>query len=200
MNLFAKGRQIVLQAPQLYLDVDIETDGWAGHGSMLSLGAVAPEGQTFYSEIKPLFEEYVPRQREFCETHGLERTRLLQDAPAYDEVMSRFSDWVGELSLSSGKLPVFTAFNAGFDFGFVQLYYLKAGLPNPFAAAPFDLKSLAMAVNPAWDWALTAKSQLPPQILPDGDFTHHALEDAIYQQKLHFGLAGLLGDKDEVPS
>ena len=197
MNLFDKGKQIVLQAPQLYIDVDVETDGWAGHGSMLSLGAVAPEGQTFYSEIKPLFEEYVPHQRKFCETHGLERTRLLNEAPAYNEVMARFADWVDELSLSYDKPPVFTAFNAGFDFGFVQLYYLKAGLPNPFAAAPFDLKSLAMAVNPEWDWSLTGKSQLPSQVLPDGDFTHHALEDAIYQQKLHFGLAGLLGSSQQ---
>lgn len=197
MDLIATGRQIVLAAPQLYIDVDIETDGWAGHGSMLSLGAVAPEGQTFYSEIKPLSEEHVPRQREFCETHGLQRARLLAEAPDYKLALARLADWVDALCINYGKPPVFTAFNAGFDFGFVQLYYLKAGLRNPFGAAPFDLKSLAMVIDPGWDWSRTSKSQLPPQILPDGDFTHHALEDAIYQQQLHFGMAGMLAAVNE---
>jgi hypothetical protein len=196
MNIFDKGKQIVIAAPQLYIDVDIETDGWAGFGSMLSLGAVSPEGETFYSEIRPLDGEYVPAQREFCEKYGLERERLLLEAPHYSEVMTLLSEWVLGLNKASGKIPVFSAFNAGFDFGFVQLYYLRAGLKNPFGSAPFDLKSLALILNPSWDWSLTAKSQLPPAILPEGDFTHHALEDAIYQQKLHFGMAGLLGKSD----
>ncbi len=189
MNIFEKGQQIVSAAPQLFIDVDIESDGWAGYGSMLSLGAVSPDGQQFYSEIKPLYQEYVPTQRQFCETHGLPRARLLAEAPPFEEVMQSFSLWVTGLS---EKPAVFAAFNAGFDFGFVQLYFLRAGIKNPFGSAPFDLKSLALALNPSWDFSLTAKSQLPSEIIPPGDFTHHALEDAIYQQQLHFGMAGLL--------
>lgn len=194
-DLIEQGRQIVLAAPQLYIDVDIETDGWAGYGSMLSLGAVAPDGEEFYSEVQPLFEEFVPSQRQFCEEHGLERERLLREAPHFSLVMIRFHRWVRRLPGFYGRQPVLTAYNAGFDFGFVQQYFLKAKLANPFGSAPFDLKSLALALNPGWDWSRTSKSKLPPEILPPGDFTHHALEDAKYQQQLHFGMAGLLGEQ-----
>jgi hypothetical protein len=34
--------------------------------------------------------------------------------------------------------------------------------------------------------------------VPDGDFTHHALEDARYQQKIHFALVGALAAKQEM--
>lgn len=194
-EVFARGREIVLAAPQLYVDVDIETDGWAGYGSMLSIGAQSPTGESFYSEIKPLFEEFVPSQREFAETHGLERERLLREAPDYQEVMAKFQDWVKGLQAEHGKPPVFTAFNAGFDFGFVQQYFLKAGLDNPFGSAPFDLKSLSLAMSQNWDWSRTSKNHLPTEIVPNGDFTHHALEDAQYQQLLHFGMVASLGHK-----
>jgi hypothetical protein len=190
-DLIAKGREIVLAAPQLYIDVDIETDGWAGFGSMLSLGAVAPNGAEFYREIQPCSEDFVPHQRQFCEEHGLERERLLQEARHYIPVMLDFHRWVRRLPEFFVKTPVFTAFNAGFDFGFVHLYFLKAGLTNPFGTAPFDIKSLALALEPGWDWSRTSKSQLPSEVVPQGDFTHHALEDARYQQQLHFGMAGL---------
>lgn len=194
LKLLAKGRQIVLAAPQLYIDVDIETDGWAGHGSMLSLGAVAPDGQMFYAKIRPLYADYVPSQREFCETHGLERERLLAEGSHYAETMRNFQSWVLRLAAQSGKRPVFTAFNAAFDFGFVQLYFLKAGLTNPFESAPLDLKSLAMVIDANWDWSLTAKNQWPAEMRPDGDFVHDALEDAIYQQKMHFAMAGAIAE------
>lgn len=184
----------MLNAPQLYVDVDIEADGIAGHGSMLSLGAQSPTGESFYSEIRPAFEEFKQGNREFCEQHGLPRGRLLAEAPDFHKVMTNFNAWLGGLQGTTGKKPVFTAFNAAFDWGFVDLYFLKAGIePNPFGIAPFDLKSLALPLTGEWDWNLTSKNKLPPIIIPEGDFTHHALEDAQYQQKLHFGMAALLG-------
>ena len=195
MNLFERGQRVVMDAPQLYIDVDIETDGWAGYGSMLSLGAVEPLGGTFYREIRPISEDFVVSQREFCESHGLERDRLIVQASGYRQVMTEFKSWVDRaVFLSDKQSAVFTAFNAGFDFGFVQLYFLRAGLENPFGTAPFDLKSLALAINPAWDWSQTSKGRLPAKILPPGDFEHHALKDALYQQQLHFGLAALLNE------
>lgn len=50
-----------------------------------------------------------------------------------------------------------------------------------------------MPLTGDWDWKSTSKSRLPRIVVPDEDFTHHALEDAQYQQKLHFGMAGVLG-------
>jgi DNA polymerase III epsilon subunit-like protein len=195
-EIFNRGREIVLNAPQLYVDVDVEADGIAGHGSMLSIGAQSPTGESFYSEIKPAYEEFKQGNREFCEQHGLPRQRLLVEAPDYHEVMTKFQAWLNNLQEQTGKKPIFTAFNAAFDWGFVDLYFLKSGIEkNPFGIAPFDLKSLALPLTGNWDWSLTSKGKLPALIIPDGDFTHHALEDAQYQQKLHFGMAALLGSR-----
>lgn len=193
-SLWSKGKEIVLNAPQFYIDVDVEADGIAGYGSMLSLGAQSPAGESFYSEIKPAFDDFIPKNREFVEKHGLNRARLIKEAPDMKEVMSQFRAWLIQAQPQYSKEPVFTAFNAAFDWAFINLYFLKAGIQNPFGHAPFDLKSLAMPLKNNWNWNDTSKSNLPGIIVPDGDFTHHALEDAKYQQKLHFGMAALLGE------
>lgn len=194
LEVFEIGREIVLAAPQLYVDVDVEADGIAGHGSMLSIGAQSPTGESFYSEIRPISEDFKPGNREFCEQHGLQRERLLQEAPDFKDVMAEFHAWVNEVAEKTGKPPVFTAFNAAFDWSFVDLYFIKAGYEkNPFGIAPFDLKSLALPLTGEWNWSETSKNKLPDIIIPEGDFTHHALEDAQYQQMLHFGMAALLG-------
>ncbi len=193
-ELARRGEEIVLNAPQLYIDVDIEADGIAGYGSMLSIGAQSPTGESFYSEVKPISEDFKPANRQFCEEHGLQRERLLKEAPVFNEVIGSFNTWLEGLRQETGKQPVFTAFNAAFDWAFVDLYFTKAGYEkNPFGIAPVDLKSLALPLTGEWDWNKTSKSKLPAIIIPDGDFTHHALEDAQYQQKLHFGMAALLG-------
>ena len=193
-ELWAEGREIVLGAPQLYVDVDVEADGVAGHGSMLSLGAQSPTGESFYSEIKPYTEDFKPGNRQFCEDHGLERERLMTEAPELATVMPDFAQWLEDLRATHDKKPVFTAFNAGFDWAFVDLYFVKAGFDkNPFGIAPFDLKSLALPLTGEWDWSSTSKSKLPKEIVPEEEFSHHALEDARWQQKLHFGMAALLG-------
>lgn len=195
-QLWDKGRRIVLAAPQLYIDVDVEADGIAGFGSMLSMGAQSPTGESFYSEIRPLLGgQFIEGNRDFCEKHGLEYSRLLKEAPVLSRVMKDFSLWLEDLKLKTGKDTIFTAFNAAYDWGFVNLYFVLSGIEeNPFGIAPFDLKSLTLPLAKNWDWKQTSKSKLPQIILPDGDFTHNALEDAKYQQKIHFGLAGLLGE------
>lgn len=196
-QIYNLGREIVLNAPQLYIDVDVEADGIAGFGSMLALGAQSPTGESFYSELKPTTELHVPRQREFCETHNLQRERLHNEAPEASRVMVDFQKWVKGLEDKYHKTPVLTAFGPDFDASFVKLYSAQAGIYDdyPFALLPFDLKSLALPLSKNWDWSKTSKNNLPEIIIPEGDFTHHALEDAQYQQKLHFGMAALLGSK-----
>ncbi len=193
-EIVEQGRAIVLGAPQLYVDVDVEADGIAGYGNMLSLGAQSPTGESFYTEIRPLSTKFKRGNRDFCEAHGLQRERLLTEAPDAIAAMNSFKNWLTGLEIKYTKKLIFTAFNAAFDWALVDLYFIlgKAG-NNPFGIAPFDLKSLALPLGGSWDWSSTAKSKLPAIIIPDGDFTHHALEDAQYQQKLHLGMAGLLG-------
>lgn len=193
-ELWDAGQEIVLASPVLYIDVDVEADGIAGYGSMLSIGAQSPTGEHYYSEIKPRGTDYISSQRQFCEAHGLEYDRLLAEAPDLDLVMKGFKRWVGNVADKYKKQPVFTAFNAAFDWAHVDLSFVRSGITeNPFGIAPFDLKSLAVVLSPEWDFSQTTKSKLPPEIVPDTEFTHHALEDARFQQKLHFGMAAILG-------
>jgi len=193
-RLWAEGREILLSAPQQFIDVDVEADGIAGYGSMLALGAVAVGGETFYSELKPLFETYLPGNRAFCEARGLEHERLMEEAPEAEQVMNQFHDWIIELQQKHDKETVFVGLNAGFDWALVDLYFALHGLKNPFGIAGDDLKSLVMPLGGKWDWNDTKKSRIPEIIKPDGEFTHHALEDAMYQQKIHFGAAALLAN------
>lgn len=193
-RLWDEGREIVLAAPALYIDVDVEADGIAGFGSMLSIGAQSPTGESFYSEIKPHSDVYLPGNKDFCEAHGLQRERLIREAPELAVVMGGFERWLKDLNDMYEKPLVLTAFNAGFDWAHVDLSFVLAGCDkNPFGIASFDLKSLALPLSTQWDFGKTSKSKLPSQIIPEGTFTHNALEDAQYQQKLHFGMAALLG-------
>jgi len=191
------GAEIVARSPQLFIDVDIEADGIAGNGSMLSIGAKSVTGDSYYTEIKPSSDDFIPANKDFCEQHGLSRDRLLEEAPDLMEAMTSFYKWIEEQSYKSDKQPVFTAFNAAFDWAFVDLYFKKANLENPFGIAPFDLKSLAMALDSKWDWRDTRKDNLPEIIKPDRKFTHNALDDAEYQQEIHFAMAGLLARQNQ---
>lgn len=194
-QLFFYGKTWVEGARQLYIDIDVEADGKPGHGSLLSIGAISPHGEKFYCELKPASNDWVPSQRAFCEQHGLPRDYLLKHGLPSHEAILNFVTWTNQLKEKYKKPPVFTAFNAGFDFGFIDLYCLKAGIDNPYGIAPFDLKSKAQDLNREWDWSQTSKDKLPKIVIPDGDFTHNALEDAIYQQKIHFALAGLSAER-----
>lgn len=193
-RLWAIGKETVLGAPQLYVDVDVEADGIAGHGSMLSIGAQSPTGESFYSEVKPYSNDYIASNKAFCEKHGLERERLLDEAPNLQDVMEHYQDWLGQLTKKTGKKAVFTAFNAGFDWAHVDLAFTKTGYKNQHGVAPFDSKSLVLPLV-GWDWSRTTKDHLPPEIIPREKFTHHALKDAQWQQKIHFGAAALLGTR-----
>ena len=200
MRLIETGKEIILNSPQTYISIDIEADGIAGYGSMLSIGAVSPNGEEFYSEIRPISEDYIDANRNFAEEHGLERKRLEKSAPDSLTVMQKFSDWIESVvERNENKKPVFVAFNAAFDWSFVDLYFKKSGIDNPFGIAPLDLKSIALSLksNSDFDWIKTKKDNLPNSILPNENFTHNALDDAIYQQTLFYGLVALNQKQNE---
>jgi hypothetical protein len=193
-QLVAQGRAIIRQAPQLYIDLDVEADGIPGYGSLLSIGALSPWGETFYAELRPASEKYLPSNRAFAEAHNLERERLLQEGEDPQIAPRSFASWATGLTELHGKdRPVLAAFNASFDFPWVDLAMKQSGIKqNPFGVAGFCIKSLAMALPGEYDWRKTAKGNMPKELIPPGDFTHNALEDAVYQQQIHFALAGKL--------
>lgn len=193
------GESIIQKAPQLYIDLDVEADGVAGRGSLLSVGAVSPWGDTFYRELKPASKLFIPENRQFCEEHGLERKRLKREGMDSARAMAELALWTNELREHYGKeTAVMAAFNASYDFPLINEAYLRTNQKNPFGIAGFCTKSLVAALVPyEYDWSKTRKKNLPADITPPGDFTHHALEDAVYQQQLHFATVGYLTTEKE---
>lgn len=192
LRLVEVGNQVLDEAPQVFIDGDVEADGKPGYGSLLSIGSIAPHGETFYIELAPDSDLFIPSQKEFCEAHDLERDRLLTEGVNPITAIKKYFEWVDMISEKYNKSPVFSGFNIGFDFGFIDLYGAKAGIKNPYGIAPFDLKSRVLGLNGNWDWSQTSKNNLPSIFLPEGDFTHNALEDSAYQQQIHFAVAGFI--------
>lgn len=56
--------------------------------------------------------------------------------------MAKFRDCLP--GTCGGKQPVFVGFNAGFDWSFVNWYFLRFLGENPFGFAPLDIKSYYM--------------------------------------------------------
>lgn len=192
-TLVSTGREVIREAPQLYIDLDVEADGVPGYGSLLSIGAISPWGDTFYRELRPSSDRFLPASRAFAEAHGLERERLLEEGTDPAVAARDLQAWtIGLTEKYDKRRAVLTAFNASFDFPWVDLAMKEAGVTNPFGIAGFCIKSLAMALPHRYDWRQTAKGKLPAELVPPGDFTHNALEDAAYQQPIHFALAGKL--------
>ena len=193
-QLHARGKEIIQNAPQLYFDVDVEADGIPGYGSLLSVGAVSPWGETYYAELKPSNERFLPSNRKFCEAHDLNHERLLEEGRDPVEAIEEFTEWIDDTTAKyDKKRPVFSAFNASFDFPWVDLAMKEAGIfKNPFGVTGYCIQSLANQLSNNYDWAQTSKGKLPVEIIPEGDFTHNALEDAVYQQKIHNALVGIL--------
>lgn len=194
-ELMDRGREIVLAAPQLYIDADVEADGIAGYGSMLSIGAVSPTdpSHTFYAEMAPFSDKFIPENLRFAEEHcGLNRAELIASGQPMQEVMQEFAEWLTALQLDTGKKPVLAALKADFDFGFINWYMREAGIQNPLDKGPIDLKTLMLPLALDWDWKKTSKDRLPAWLAPQREFTHHALEDSQWQQELHFAAVGAI--------
>src|ERR1051325_924873 len=109
--------------PELYVAVDVEADGPVpGPYSMLSIGmaVVGREDLSFYTELKPLSDEFVPEALKVC---GLDRDKLRREAPAAEDAMQAAADWVE--SLRAHGRPVFLGAPAVWDGMFVHWYFMR---------------------------------------------------------------------------
>lgn len=190
------GRAMVQNSPELFIDIDVEADGIAGKGSLLSIGAIDPWGATFYREIKPMEENgFVADYRDFIDPDGTLGVRLRREGGEVGEVISDFANWAlrsQELHKKTGTIAL-VGFNASYDFPLINLEYMRAGVESPFGFAGYCIKSLAMALGKdTYSWKQAGKSGVLKDFLPEGEFTHHALDDAKYQQFIHYGLVGEL--------
>jgi hypothetical protein len=163
--------------PELYVATDIEADGpIPGPYSMLSLG-MAVTGRpdlTFYTEMRPISDDSVPKA---LAVSGLDRDRLLAEAPTAQEAMSAAARWINDLR-KIGR-PVFLAGPAVWDGMFVHWYFVRFTGRSPYSAtgAGIDLRSFWMG-RTGCEWAETRKSAIVRRLGLDLAHTHHAGEDA----------------------
>jgi ribonuclease T len=169
---------------EIYFSVDIEASGpIPGEYSMLSLGACLVDAvdHTFYAELRPISDRFVPAA---LEVTGFDLRELSTRGQQPITVMQNLLDWVA--AESHGVSPVFVGFNAGFDWSFVNWYFHKFLGKNPFGVAPLDIKAYYMGLA-GCSWEQTKSSKLPETLKPDRveRKPHNALSDAVYQAGIY---------------
>jgi DNA polymerase III epsilon subunit-like protein len=168
----------VTNLPELYIAADVEADGpIPGPYSMISLG-LAVTGRpdlTFYTELRPISDDFVPQA---LAVSGLDRDRLLREAPTPEEAMAAAARWVNGLR-RIGR-PVFLAAPAVWDGMFIHWYFLRYLGKSPFGAtgSGVDLRSYWMG-RTGREWVASRKSDIKQSLGLTGlPHTHHAGEDA----------------------
>ena len=96
--------------------------------------------------------------------------------------MTRFEKWLHEI-LPAGKQPLFVAFNAPFDWMFVNDYFHRYLGHNPFSHTALDIKSFYMG-HTGSSWKETSMKNVAVDHLDGRAISHNALEDAIDQAKI----------------
>ncbi|MEU8748870.1 3'-5' exonuclease [Streptomyces chartreusis] len=183
--------------PSRYISVDIEADGpIPGPYSMLSIGAAVagvqdgdgftaadPEEHTFYRELRPIGEEFVP---EALAVSGLDRERLKAEGSEPAIAFTEFSAWVREVS--AGAQPVMCGYPASYDWTFLYWYMIRFTGASPFGhSGCLDMKTL-YATKAGLPLRAVAKGTMPRELLSRRRHTHHALDDAVEQAELFANL------------
>ncbi|MBV7697480.1 exonuclease [Streptomyces sp. TRM70350] len=183
--------------PSLYISVDIEADGpIPGPYSMLSLGAAVagrqdadgfeaadPEELTFYRELRPISEQFVP---EALAVSGLDRERLVRDGAEPAVALAEFTGWVN--GVAAGAQPVMCGYPASYDWTFLYWYLIRFTGSSPFGhSGCLDMKTL-YAVKAGLPLRAVAKGTMPRELLSRRRHTHHALDDAVEQAELFANL------------
>ncbi|MHA5054343.1 exonuclease [Streptomyces sp. SD15] len=179
--------------PSLYISVDIEADGpIPGPYSMLSFGAAVagrqdadgftptdPEERTFYRELRPISEAFVP---EALAMSGLDRARLAREGAEPGVALAEFSEWVRQVAV--GAQPVMCGYPAMYDWTFLYWYLIRFTGASPFGhSGCLDMKTL-YATKAALPLRAVAKGTMPRELLSRRRHTHHALDDAVEQAEL----------------
>ena len=167
---------------ETYISVDVESAGPnPGQYAMLSIGActVTEPVETFYVEIQPDREAFSP---EALEVSGLSLEKLQENGVPPEQAMERFGDWVKQVTPENSR-PVFVAFNAPFDWMFVNDYFHRYLGHNPFGHSALDMKAFFMGMQGV-RWGETGFEKVTEYFDIDHPLTHNALQDALDQAEL----------------
>ena len=164
------------ERPETYISVDVETAGpIPGDYAMISIGAclVDDPDSGFYAEIKPTTDNVVESS---LAVSGLSMEKLAEDGLTPADAMRQFEDWI-DLVTPEGNAPIMVAFNAVFDWMFVDSYFHRFLGHNPFGHSALDIKAFYLGFA-GGTWAGTSMRVLSPLYLGGQYLTHNALGDA----------------------
>ena len=167
---------------ETYISIDIETAGPnPSTYSLLSIGActVFEPQETFYIELQPVNENKIS---EAMMIGRLNWANLKEKGSPPQEAMSRFAQWVSSVS-AEGSQPIFVAFNAPFDWMFVNDYFHCYLGHNPFGHKALDIKAFYRGLKGV-SWEATGMRHISPHYLDHQNLTHHALQDALDQAEI----------------
>ena len=167
---------------EAYVSVDVEAAGPnPSHYSLLSIGAclVTDPQRTFYIELQPINGNFTP---EALAVSRLSLEELGERGLPPVEAMTLFEAWLAA-EIPPAQQPIFLAFNAPFDWMFVNDYFHRFLGRNPFGHAALDLKAFYMGLTGV-HWSETTMQSVAPRYLSNRQLTHHALRDAQDQAEL----------------
>lgn len=167
---------------EFFISVDVETCGPnPGDYAMLSIGACTLDEpmEKFYIELKPNKLKYKP---EALEVGGLSLEKLKESGVPVKKALLQFEGWVNSVTPKNMQ-PVFAAFNAPFDWMFVNDYFHRYLGRNPFGHKALDMKALYMGIYHS-SWEETSYHRIRNSLGINVPLTHHALDDAMQQANL----------------
>jgi DNA polymerase III epsilon subunit-like protein len=165
-----------------YIVVDVETSGPTPEKyALLSIGActISEPRQTFYIELQPDVEGVL---YEAMQINKFSLDDLRKSGLPPREALAQFSDWIYGV-LPEKQKAVFTAFNAPFDWMFVNHYFFKYLGQNPFGHKALDIKAYYMGVYGV-SWSDTSHNKVSAKLTHNHQLPHHALKDAIMEADL----------------
>jgi hypothetical protein len=178
----------------VYISGDVEADGPVpGPYSMLSFGlAVAgrfdgtkfvadtPVDRTFYAELRPIGEQFVP---EALRVSGLDRECLMSTGETPADAMERAAAWLA--SVAGDDRLVLVGYPLVFDWMWLYWYFVQfAGSGSPFGhSSGMDMKTM-YATKARVPIGQSTKSQMPRALFSERRHTHHALDDATEQAEM----------------
>lgn len=164
---------------EFFISVDVETAGAnPADYALLSIGACTLEDppQTFYIELKPTSYKYQP---EALVVSGLSLETLKETGVPAKEALEQFEQWIHRVTPKNMQ-PIFAAFNAPFDWMFINDYFLRILGHNPFGHKALDIKALYMGIHKT-NWEETSYSKICEALGINSPLSHHALDDAVQQ-------------------
>ena len=171
---------------EIFISVDVETSGPnPGNYSLLSIGAcLVSDPQTqFYIELQPVNDASTEQALQIS---NLDLEELRRQGLPPSEAMERFAQWVQSVTLD-GEEPIFVAFNAAFDWMFVNDYFHRYLKYNPFGHKALDIKAFYMGMLGV-PWQETGMVHISGRYLNNQSLSHHALQDALDQAAIFQGI------------